>query len=192
MAQANSTELRLIRHAPARTDGRLAGRRDVAADCTDTAALAALRARIGAVARRVTSPARRCRETAAALWPDMPAPPTDARLWEQHFGAWEGLPFPEIPDLGALGGEALAHMRPPGGESFADLCARVQPALTALVDGPGPVAVAAHAGTIRAALSLALGAPASGLTFAVAPLSLTCVTHVPGHGWSIGVVNWTV
>lgn len=191
MAQANSTQLRLIRHAPALTDGRLAGRREVPADCTDTAALAALRARVGPVAHHVSSPARRCCDTAAALWPDAPAPPTDARLWEQHFGAWEGLPFAEIPDLGALDAEALAQMRPPGGESFADLCARVQPALTAWLAGAGPVAVVAHAGTIRAALALALGAPAQGLAFAIAPLSLTCLTHVPGHGWSIGAVNWT-
>ncbi|KUR75672.1 histidine phosphatase family protein [Novosphingobium sp. FSW06-99] len=192
MAQAKSTELRLIRHAPALADGRMAGHRDVPADCTDTVALAALRARIGPVARCVTSPAQRCRDTYTALWPDMPAPPSDARLWEQHFGAWEGMPYAAIPDLGALSGEALAQMRPPGGESFADLCARVRPALAALVEGAGPIAVVAHAGTIRAALALALGAPAAGLAFAVAPLSLTCVTHVPGHGWSIGVVNWTV
>lgn len=191
MAQAISTELLLIRHAPALADGRLAGRRDVAADCTDTATLAALRARIGPVAHCLASPAKRCRQTVAALWPDRPDPPTDDRLWEQDFGEWEGVRHAELPDLGPLSTHDLAQARPPGGESFADLCARVQPALTALLAQPGPVVVVAHAGTIRAALALALGAPALGLPFVIAPLSLTRMTHVAGHGWAIGAVNWT-
>ena len=65
-----TTELILVRHAPARNDGLLAGRRDVPADCSDAQAFAAVRAAIGATDHRVASPALRCIETASALWPD--------------------------------------------------------------------------------------------------------------------------
>ena len=191
MTQLASTELLLIRHAPALTGGRLAGRSDVPADCSDARALAVLRAAIGSVDHRVMSPARRCMETAAALWPDMAAPETDARLWEQDFGAWEGSATADLPDFGSLAPDALAILRPPGGESFSDLCGRAAPALEALAARSGRVAVVAHGGLVRAALALALGTRSSALAFQVAPLSLTRLTRFHGMGWSIDKVNWT-
>lgn len=190
MRRRLATELILIRHAPALTGGRLCGRTDVAADCGNGAPIAALSAALGRPDRVVTSPALRCRQTAAALWPGA-ATTADAALWEQDFGDWEGRALADLPDLGALAASALADHRPPGGESFAELCARVQPALIGLAAGAGPVAVVAHAGTVRAGLALALGAPALALAFAVAPLSATRISAVPGGGWSIGAVNWT-
>jgi alpha-ribazole phosphatase len=182
------TELLLIRHAPALTEGRMAGRRDVAADCSDLAAFAFLRASLGPIDLRVISPAMRCLQTAATLWPDA-VPDQDGRLWEQDFGAWEGMDFADLPDLGALTVPELAAHRPPGGESFADLCVRVEPALRALSVRGGRVAIVAHAGVIRAALGLALAGAERGLAFQVAPLSLTRVTALPGGAWSIGCVN---
>lgn len=183
-----TTELHLIRHAPAITEGRMAGRRDVAADCSDALAFAALRGALGAVDRKVISPALRCVQTAAQLWPDA-APAQDARLWEQDFGAWEGMPFSDLPDLGALSAADLAAHRPPLGESFVDLYDRVTPALQDLAAHGGKVAIVAHAGVIRAALGLALGQAAQGLAFQIAPLSLTSIIAVPGGGWSISGVN---
>jgi len=183
-----ATELILIRHAPALAGGRLCGRSDVAADCGDGRRIAALGAALG----------RPARQTAAALWPGL-ATTEDAALWEQDFGEWEGRALADLPDLGTLPAAALADHRPPGGESFADLCARVQPALVRLADGAGPVAIVAHAGTVRAGLALALGASAPALAFAVAPLSATRISALPAGdrsgdqpvGWSIGAVNWT-
>ncbi len=187
MQAAGVTELMLIRHAPALDGGRLAGRRDVPADLRDAGALAGLRAAVGAAAV-VASPARRCRETAAALWPDL-SPRLDPRLWEQDFGAWEGVAFADLPDLGDLSSRALAAHRPPGGESFADLCARATPALLALAGSPGPVAVVAHAGIVRAALALATGQRATALGFEIAPFSATLLRARPGGVWSVGYVN---
>lgn len=178
------TEFVLIRHAPVAGVTGLAGRRDVAAVLPDAGALAAVRAAAGPVGRVLVSPARRCRDTAAALFPGMAAA-EDARLWEQDFGAWEGA---VPPDLGPLPRAALAAHAPPGGESFADLCARLVPALAGAAQG-GRVAVVAHAGTVRGALALALDSPAAALAFEVAPLSLTLVRAFPGPVWSIGYVN---
>lgn len=186
MARSAVHDLILIRHAPALNEGRLAGRRDVPADLGDAGALAAARAIAGPVDRVFSSPALRCRQTAAALWESTPH--LDPRLWEQDFGAWEGLPFADMPDLGPLSPTDLATHTPPGGESFADLCARVRPALEAIAAQPGRSAIVAHAGTIRAALAMALGSIAPALSFSVDPLS---VTRLALHGtqWAIGGVN---
>ena len=187
-ARLARTEIMLIRHAPALTEGRMAGRRDVDADCSDALAFAVVRGAMGVVDHWRVSPARRCVQTAAVLWPDL-APEQDARLWEQDFGAWEGVPFEELPDLGVLSGAALAAHRPPEGESFLDLYARVTPALLEASALGGRVVIVAHAGVIRAALGLALGAAELGLAFQVAPLSLTTIVALPGGAFSIAGVN---
>ncbi|MCY1126626.1 histidine phosphatase family protein [Frigidibacter sp. RF13] len=185
MPGRTATELILIRHAPTLAMGRLNGRTDVGADLSDAAALAALRDRLPRPDRLITSPARRCRETARAIW-DM-APDEDPRLWEQDFGDWEGKSYAELPDIGPLEAADLARHRPPGGESFEDICARIHPALTQIAEA-GAATLLAHAGTVRAALALALGSVAPALAFDVAPLSVTrLVRHEAG--WQIGSVN---
>jgi alpha-ribazole phosphatase len=182
-------ELVLVRHAPAETGGRLCGRRDVPARLDDTGALARLAAALAPCARVVASPALRCRQTAEALFPDRTAA-TDPRLWEQDFGAHEGMEPAALPDLGPLDRDALARHTPPEGESFAAMVARAGPALIELAEaeGNGPVAVVAHAGTVRAGLALALGSVPAALAFEVAPLSLTRLRRA-GDDWSIGLVN---
>lgn len=181
--------LLLIRHAPLADPARLTGRRDVAA-VVDAAAARRMAALAGPVSRVVSSPARRCRETAAALWPEAVVA-EDARLWEQDFGAWEGMALADLPDLGVMGGEELARSAPHGGESFAALCARSIPALEELAVGGGRVAVVAHAGTVRAGLARAIGSAGAALAFRVAPLSLTVIDAAPS-GWSVACVNLSV
>lgn len=177
-------KLCLVRHAPLPPGIGLAGRRDLAAEFPDPAALEALRARIARFEpdQIWTSPALRCRQTATALGLTATARP---ELWEQSFGNWEGLAPSKIPDLGPLSTEELAHHRPEGGESFWDMVARVRPTLE---EATGTTLIIAHAGTVRAALSMAFGA--SALSFSVAPLSLTVLDGAPAC-WSIEAVNWT-
>ncbi len=183
-------ELVLVRHAPAETGGRLCGRRDVPAALGDTGALARLATALAPCTRVVTSPALRCRQTAEALFPGRAAE-ADPRLWEQDFGAHEGLEPAELPDLGPLDRDALSRHAPPGGESFSAMVARAGPALIELAHaaaGDGPVAVVAHAGTVRAGLALALGSVPAALAFEVAPLSMTRLRRA-GDAWSVGLVN---
>ena len=187
MSQTPPTEMLLIRHAPGLDNGRMAGRRDVAADCGDVFGIAALAARLGMVEQVITSPALRCVQTARAVWPDAAQHP-DPRLWEQDFGCQEGLPYAELPDLGPMTRRQMAEYRPDGGESFDDLCARVLPVFSSL---RGPVVIVAHAGIIRAALGWALGDFAAGLAFQIAPLSLTQINHFGGTDFAISAVNWT-
>lgn len=188
MPTGPETDLLLIRHAPVTGTG-LCGRRDLPADCSASAALDGLRTMLARPeirpARTITSPALRCRQTAAAL--GLAPLGEDARLWEQDFGDWEGAG--DLPDLGAMSPAALAAHRPPAGESFVDLCNRAQPALRDLGRVGGRVAIVAHAGIVRAALALALGGPGPALSFEVAPLSLTWLRALPGGVWSVAWVN---
>ncbi|MFT4014081.1 MAG: histidine phosphatase family protein [Paracoccus sp. (in: a-proteobacteria)] len=167
--------LLLARHAPLAQPG-LAGRRDLPADCGDRAGLDWLGKQLSGLPL-LCSPALRCRQTVAAMGRE--AEPV-ADLWEQDFGLWETEGFP---DLGPLPPKALAAHRPKDGESFLDMAARVQPVL---LRQSGTVGIVAHAGTVRAALALAVGPEA--LSFAVAPLSLTILTRSPG-GWAVEAVN---
>lgn len=163
--------------------GRLFGRTDVAARI-DADAIARVQGRLGPVQHVITSPALRCVQTASALFKDH-EPKQDARLWEQDFGEQDGLPFEDLPDLGVLTARALAAHTPPGGESFAQLCARTAPALmehgqSACQDGP--IALVVHAGVVRAAMALVTDNVPGALAFEVANLSITrlrCGAHGP-------------
>lgn len=172
----------ILRHAPLAESGKIAGRRDIDADCSDTAALAAVRARLDLLRFDAvwSSPARRCLQTCRAL--DL-TPQIRDSLWEQDFGQWEGIACEALPDLGARSTAELASFRPPDGESFDDMTGRVRPLLET---AEGSLLIVAHAGTARAGLSLAVGAQA--ISFAIAPLSLTILTGSPG-GWAVQGVN---
>lgn len=177
-------KLCLLRHAPLPAGSGLAGRRDLSAHFPDPAALEALKSRLARESfdHIWSSPAKRCRETCAALGV---SPVIQPDLWEQSFGAWEGLAPDQICDLGPLSTEALAAHCPPEGESFLQMAARVRPVLES---ASGTTLIVAHAGTVRAALAMVVG-PAA-LSFSVAPLSLSVLDGTVGS-WSIGSVNWT-
>lgn len=191
MTPRDAAELILIRHAPAAADGRLCGRIDVPLRGCDGVTLARAADALARVRQVVTSPALRCRQTAAALFPDLVAS-VDARLWEQDFGDEDGRRMADLPDLGPMSRAALAERCPVGGESFTQMVVRVRPALQDIaMQAQGPVAVVAHAGTVRAGLALALDDAAAALAFEVAPLSMTRLRRFEG-GWSIAAVNLTV
>ncbi len=190
MHRAAITEFHLIRHAPSDAAGRLTGRSDVAARLPEARVFTALRTALPGPDARIVSPALRCRQTAAALYPGAEFT-TDPRLWEQDFGQWDGADAASVPDLGPLSGAALARHRPPGGESFEDLCARAAPAFTDFATG-GAVVIVAHAGIVRAALGLALGSAAAALAFEVSPLSVTHLRRMGDGSWSVACVNRTI
>lgn len=98
-----------------------------------------------------SSPARRCAAMAAALSHALHAPiHTDARLLELDFGAWEGQAWDDIPrdalDLWAADPLAFA---PPGGESGANLVARITEFHQHIESRGTPCIVVAHAGPLK-------------------------------------------
>ena len=90
--------------------------------------------------------------------------------------------------LAASRADLAAHC-PPQGESFADVCARVRPALQEIA-AQGDAVIVAHAGVIRAGLALAMDSVPQALAFEIAPLSLTELHWLGAHGWSVVCVNW--
>ena len=184
------SQLWLIRHAPVDGPRGIIHGSDAPADVSDHAALSRLRLLLPHPHAVISSPARRARETAQALGL---AADTDAAFDEQHFGRWTGRTHDDIRG----GSEAAydefwrapARNQPPGGESFVDQIARVEQGIAALP--AGDVIVVAHAGTIRAALAIALElSPDKALSFVIDPLSLTLIDRLD-TGWRVGAVNRT-
>ena len=194
-----------IRHAPVTSHaGLIYGQQDVPADFTETsAAVAALAGALPRAPVLIASDLRRAAETASAIAAagvDWKKSESEAAFREQHFGGWQGLStyaLAELRDgLSHSGWLAPAFERPPGGESFADVIARVVPAVihrTAEYVGQDIVAVA-HGGSIRAAIAYALGIDAeAALAFSLDNLSLTRLDHIETNNdagvWRIVCIN---
>jgi len=155
-------KLWLARHAaPLAPSGLCYGATDLEAegDATLRAAQGLAAAVPAAVAVR-SSPLRRCRQLAEALQalrPDLAAR-TDARLREMDFGTWEGQRWEAIGrDRFDLWMADFAQHRCGGGESVADLMARVAPALEEARAGGQDVLWITHAGVARAVRLLVRG-----------------------------------
>ncbi len=182
------TNLWLIRHAPVDGPRGVIHGPDAPADTGDTAAFAALEARLPANAFAICSPARRTRETAAALGLRAVVQNT---LREQDFGAWTGRRHNDlVSELGDVYRDfwrSPAENHPPGGESFVDQIGRTADGLATLP--AGDVVLVVHSGTIRAVLAIALDlSPDAALRFVIDPLSLTQIDRLD-KGWRIVAVN---
>ena len=175
----SGTTLWWVRHGPthART---MIGWTDLAADLSDTAAIARLSAALPTGAPVISSDLIRARATADALASDRPRLPDDPDLRELHFGAWEGLDFDAIPDsdqalLRAFWDQPGTHAAPDG-ESWDMLRARIDRARSRLEGIAADVIVVAHMGPILAQVQHALGITAfEAFGHRIAPLSLTTV-----------------
>ena len=201
-----------VRHAPVVVnDGRCYGQTDHPCNTDDPSAYRRLAQILPKDAAWVTSNLRRTHETAAAIVAaGLPGPAAipgpdvtvEADLAEQHFGDWQGRTYASLAEEKAEEYHrfwlAPASERPPGGESFIDLIARVTPAIHRLNErfaGRDIIAVA-HGGTIRAALALALDLPPeTALAFAVDNISVTRLDHFSGeagglgHAWRVNFAN---
>jgi probable phosphoglycerate mutase len=83
---------------------------------------------------------------------------------EIDTGEWTGIPLEQIkveqPEIFAAREADRFSFRHPGGESFADLAARVVPAFTHIAESAqGPTLIVAHLGVIRTILAHVLGMP---------------------------------
>ena len=154
--------LALLRHGPTgwNAQGRIQGHTDIP---LSDEGLARMRTRRPPApfdqARAFVSPLRRARQTAEAL--GLGNATWDARLMEQNWGRWEGLNRAEIlardgEDAFQRAGLAL-KFRPPGGESTAELHARVAAFLKDAVRNENDAIAVAHLGVLRAAYTLATG-----------------------------------
>ncbi len=161
-------------------------------------AAAALAAR-GTVETVVTSPLRRCRQTAQTVADRLGLDvQVDAGLREADFGAWEGLTFAEVrewypADLTTWMGSTKAAPTG-GGESFAAVAHRVAEARDALIgQHPGrTVLVVTHVTPIKTLVRLALGAPPESLfRMELSAASLSAVAYFGDGNASLRLLNDT-
>ncbi len=156
----------LVRHGQAEGNaaGVLLGRTDSPLTATGRAQAAALGRAIGPVAALVTSPLARARDTAAALGLGVAAE-VDERWIEVDYGELEGRALTAVPTELWARWRADASFRPSGGETLAEVGARVRAACEELFAEPGSgargrddVVVVSHVSPIKAAVAWALGA----------------------------------
>ncbi len=150
-------QLHLIRHPPPQVAaGVCYGRTDLALAADVAAAAARIRPQLPPHIPLYTSPLQRCRQLADALHP---APQSDERLLEMHFGDWEMTPWSQI-QREALDGWAADPLgyRPPRGESVAELRARVLAFVAEAHDaGLQRAVLVTHAGVMKVIVGLAQG-----------------------------------
>ena len=91
----------------------------------------------------------RAQQTADAIAADRPRLGADTRLREFHYGEWEDKAFDEIdsPELRRYFDDPGPH-RAPGGESWNDVCERVDDALAPVCGAYSDVIIVAHMGVI--------------------------------------------
>jgi alpha-ribazole phosphatase len=113
----------------------------------------ACHAALPAFARLVSSPLQRCRLLGQAIGAVHGVSPViDPRLREMDFGAWEGVPWDDIPRAQLQEwADDFEHARPHGGESVAMLAQRVDAALADYRAQSGDCLIITHAGVIKAA-----------------------------------------
>ena len=165
----------VVRHGrtEANATGLLLGRHDPPLDDTGRAQAVALAAAVGEPDRVVASPLLRARETAAAFGRDVEV---DERWIELDYGAWDGRPISGVGTEEWARWRSDVHFRPPGGETLAELGARVREACDDLVADARSrtVVVVSHVSPIKAAVTWALGVGDEAVWHLyVAPASIT-------------------
>ncbi|MFJ4881428.1 bifunctional RNase H/acid phosphatase [Streptomyces sp. NPDC088731] len=153
----------------------------------------------GTIEEIVSSPLRRCRETAAAVAARLGLEVRiEDGLRETDFGAWEGLTFAEVrerygPDLDAWLASAKAAPTG-GGESFAEVARRVaatRDRLTARHAGR-TVLLVTHVTPIKTLVRLALGAPPEAMfRMELSAASVSAVAYYADGNASVRVLNDT-
>ncbi|WP_306316958.1 MULTISPECIES: histidine phosphatase family protein [unclassified Streptomyces] len=135
---------------------------------------------------RRTGPSPSCRGTVEALgWRDAVVEP---ELRDVDMGGWDGRSLDEV---AAAEPAALAtwlsdpRSAPHGGESLADLCARVDAWLTQLPEDTGRLTAVVEQGVARAAVLCALSAPTGSFwRIDVPPLATVQLTGRAGR-WNV-------
>ncbi|XAS75566.1 bifunctional RNase H/acid phosphatase [Dermatophilaceae bacterium Sec6.4] len=202
-----ATTVILLRHGVTdftvnhRLDGRGGANPSLNAQGRAQAAAAAqeLAQRLGGVVHLVTSSLSRAAQTGAAAGAALGVSAQVDDDWdEQHVGEWDGLTFPQIERKypGQLARMRIeADFRPAGGESHAELAARVSRGFASAVAAAGPggtAVVATHRKPLMVVLSLLLGIPGETAWMLQAdPASLTTVQVWPDGKATVDSLNVT-
>lgn len=150
------------------------------------------------ITRVFASPMQRTRQTAGAIASRLGIEAvTDERFLEVHFGDWDGRLFAEIVETEADLMEqwlTTPDARPPGGETYEEMAARVNAGINDLRErfAGERVLVVSHSTPIRHIIRQALEAPAhSAHRLEVLPCSISMVAYWPDGTSLVRAVNET-
>ncbi len=181
-----------VRHGPTHAKA-LVGWSDVPADLSNTDQIARLSAHLPQDALVVSSDLLRASATADAIEAGRERLPHDTDLREIHFGDWEMRRFDSVADQTKLRAfwENPGDVRPPGGESWHQVSARVDQAIARLLLAhPGRDIIAvAHFGVILTQVQQALRVGAyEAFRNRIDNLSVTEL-HWQAGGWRAEMIN---
>jgi broad specificity phosphatase PhoE len=152
--------LYVVRHGrtEANASGLLLGRADPALDSVGRMQAAKIAEAVGRPRRVITSPLRRCVETAEVILANAEV---DDRLMELDYGELDLMPLKDVPDELWARWREDPHFRPPGGETLVELGERVGQVLDEVAafaaHDDGDVVVVTHVSPVKAALAWVLG-----------------------------------
>nr|WP_174821333.1 histidine phosphatase family protein [Ruegeria arenilitoris] len=186
--------MHLVRHGPTHAK-TMVGWSDIPADLSDHAALARLHDHLPQDALVISSDLSRAADTATAIQGTRRRLPHHPDLREIHFGTWEMRAFAEIeaedPELAFAYWDSPGDVRPPNGESWNAVRARVDAAIDGLIGmhTGADLVIVAHFGVILTQVQRALDMDAQ-RTFAhrIDNLSVTELAF-DGKTWSAGRIN---
>lgn len=137
----------------------------------------------------------RCLETARIIGTRCALEPKPLpALREVSLGAWEGQRFKTVqtlyPQAFQERGDRIADDRPPGGESFRDLQARIWPVFEAIARRfSGHTLIVTHAGVIRVLLCRLLGMPLENLFCIRQTHGALNIIELRPENWRIQAIN---
>lgn len=189
------TRLFLVRHGPTHAKV-MVGWSDLAADLSDKGALDRLSAHLPDQAVLVSSDLQRASATADAIQYNRHRLPHDRDLREINFGAWELRSHAEIeakdPDLIRAYWDFPGDVRPPGGESWHQVCTRVDTAIDRLTNTHphSDLIIVVHFGVILTQIQRALQLDTD-TVFAqrIDNLSVTELIRQDDGAWTAGLIN---
>lgn len=189
-----TTRLFLIRHGPTHAK-TMVGWSDLPADLSDHAALARLEAALPPAALVVSSDLIRAADTASAIQRNRHRLPHMPGLREIHFGAWELRSWKDIdaedPSRIRAYWETPGDVTPPGGESWNQVCARVNDAVDSLLASHAgrDLVIVGHFGQILTQIQRAEGLSAeAAFSHKIDNLSLSEL-HIGPGGWKSMKIN---
>jgi ribonuclease H / adenosylcobalamin/alpha-ribazole phosphatase len=202
---AAATRLLLVRHGETdlTAQRRYSGRADVPLTARGLAQAKATAARVArlapALAAVITSPLSRCTATAEAISAAAGHVPVviEPDLVECDFGEWEGRTFAEVREQWPAELDAwLASTRvaPPGGESFAEVAARLRRLRSRLLETyrGQVIALVSHVSPIKLLLRDALAAGDAFLhRLYLDPAGISVVDSWPDGGVAVRAINDT-
>lgn len=182
----------MVRHAPTAATRTFAFPDDEPLDERGRSVAATLATALPSGFEVLSSPERRCVETAECA--GLATPAVDPALAECDFGAWAGWTLDRltVTDFGAVHAWMTEpDAAPHGGESLTVFAARVARWLDDQAERGGSAVAITHGGVVKAAIVHALGAPIEAFwRIDVAPLSLTEL-HAHDGRWTLTRANAT-